>query len=64
MMLVCDICDKGYHTYCLKPKLDDIPHNGWSCHVSFLLEKNLKKCFFFSFYKGSSVYKDFKVVSH
>ncbi|VDQ02559.1 unnamed protein product, partial [Trichobilharzia regenti] len=30
-MLVCDICDKGYHTYCLKPPVSSIPKNGFRC---------------------------------
>uniref|UniRef100_A0A4W5P548 PHD-type domain-containing protein n=1 Tax=Hucho hucho TaxID=62062 RepID=A0A4W5P548_9TELE len=30
-MLVCDMCDKGYHTFCLQPAIDDIPTNGWRC---------------------------------
>lgn len=32
-MLVCDMCDKGYHTYCLQPAMDSIPTNGWRCKV-------------------------------
>lgn len=30
-MLVCDVCDKGYHTYCLKPPVSSIPKNGFRC---------------------------------
>ncbi|KAG5268701.1 hypothetical protein AALO_G00215440 [Alosa alosa] len=30
-MLVCDMCDKGYHTYCLQPVMDSIPTGGWRC---------------------------------
>ena len=30
-MLVCDNCKKGYHIYCLHPKLDKIPEGDWSC---------------------------------
>ncbi|XP_059154742.1 histone-lysine N-methyltransferase 2C-like isoform X4 [Physella acuta] len=30
-MLVCDKCDKGYHTFCLKPAMTTIPKNGWKC---------------------------------
>ena len=33
-MLVCDTCDKGYHTFCLKPAMTTIPKNGWKCKVS------------------------------
>lgn len=32
-MLVCDMCDKGYHTFCLKPVMTTIPKNGWKCKV-------------------------------
>lgn len=32
-MLVCDTCDKGYHTYCLKPVMTSIPKHGWKCKV-------------------------------
>ena len=30
-MLLCDSCDKGYHMYCLKPKLKSIPKGEWFC---------------------------------
>ncbi|KAH9514336.1 hypothetical protein Btru_028794 [Bulinus truncatus] len=36
-MLVCDKCDKGYHTFCLKPAMTTIPKNGWKC-------KNCRVC--------------------
>lgn len=32
-MLVCDMCDKGYHTFCLQPVMESIPTNGWRCKV-------------------------------
>lgn len=32
-MLVCDMCDKGYHTFCLQPAIDTLPTNGWRCKV-------------------------------
>ena len=31
-MLLRDGCDKGYHTYCFKPKMDNIPEGDWYCH--------------------------------
>lgn len=31
-MLLCDGCDHGYHTYCLKPPLKDIPQGDWFCY--------------------------------
>lgn len=31
-LLLCDGCDHGYHTYCLKPSLKEIPDGDWYCH--------------------------------
>lgn len=31
-MLLCDGCDHGYHTYCLKPPLLDVPDGDWFCY--------------------------------
>ena len=31
-MLLCDGCDHGYHTYCLKPPLKDVPEGDWFCY--------------------------------
>jgi hypothetical protein len=36
-MLVCDTCDKGYHTFCLQPVMKSVPTNGWKCKVSDFL---------------------------
>lgn len=33
-MLVCDACDKGYHTFCLQPAMDSLPSDPWKCRVS------------------------------
>ena len=30
-MLVCDCCKKGFHIYCLSPKLSHIPEGDWQC---------------------------------
>ena len=30
-MLLCDGCDKGYHIFCLVPKLEKIPRGDWRC---------------------------------
>jgi hypothetical protein len=30
-MLLCDGCDKGYHIYCVVPKLSAIPDGDWFC---------------------------------
>ncbi|KAI8621788.1 chromatin remodelling complex Rsc7/Swp82 subunit-domain-containing protein [Chytriomyces sp. MP71] len=31
LMVLCDACDKGYHTYCLNPKMDKAPVGSWHC---------------------------------
>lgn len=30
-LLLCDGCDKGYHTYCLPTPLSEIPEGDWFC---------------------------------
>ncbi|KAJ8976329.1 hypothetical protein NQ317_010096 [Molorchus minor] len=30
-MLLCDGCDLGFHLYCLRPALDDVPVGAWFC---------------------------------
>ena len=30
-MVLCDRCDGGYHIYCLRPKVKDIPDGEWLC---------------------------------
>ncbi|XP_067003297.2 bromodomain adjacent to zinc finger domain protein 2B isoform X3 [Anabrus simplex] len=31
-LLLCDGCDKGYHTYCFRPKMENIPDGDWYCY--------------------------------
>ncbi|XP_073769353.1 bromodomain adjacent to zinc finger domain protein 2B isoform X3 [Danio rerio] len=31
LLLLCDECDKGCHTYCHKPKISTIPDGDWFC---------------------------------
>ncbi|XP_065911054.1 uncharacterized protein [Dysidea avara] len=31
LLLLCDGCDRGYHTYCLSPPLPEIPDGSWYC---------------------------------
>ena len=31
-MLCCDGCDRGFHTYCLKPPMKEVPKGGWKCN--------------------------------
>jgi len=30
-MLMCEICFKGYHTFCLEPPLESVPEGDWIC---------------------------------
>ncbi|OQS02588.1 histone-lysine N-methyltransferase [Thraustotheca clavata] len=30
-LLVCDVCERGCHTFCLSPKLHDVPSTGFVC---------------------------------
>ncbi|XP_065342167.1 bromodomain adjacent to zinc finger domain protein 2B-like isoform X13 [Cloeon dipterum] len=30
-LLLCDGCDKGYHMYCFKPKIESVPDGDWYC---------------------------------
>lgn len=30
-MLLCDMCDRGHHLYCLKPVLKTVPQGDWFC---------------------------------
>lgn len=31
-LLLCDGCDKGYHMYCFKPKMENVPDGDWFCY--------------------------------
>uniref|UniRef100_A0A670IT02 Bromodomain adjacent to zinc finger domain protein 1A n=1 Tax=Podarcis muralis TaxID=64176 RepID=A0A670IT02_PODMU len=30
-MVLCDVCDRGYHIYCIRPKLKVVPDGDWFC---------------------------------
>eukprot|EP01122_Echinamoeba_exundans_P010005 TRINITY_DN3628_c0_g1_i1.p1 TRINITY_DN3628_c0_g1~~TRINITY_DN3628_c0_g1_i1.p1 ORF type:complete len:563 (+),score=158.48 TRINITY_DN3628_c0_g1_i1:46-1734(+) len=32
-LLMCDACDRGYHSYCLNPPLDALPEGEWLCDI-------------------------------
>lgn len=32
-MLVCEACDKGYHTSCTEPTTQGLPTSSWKCKV-------------------------------
>ncbi len=43
-LLLCDGCDKGYHTYCFKPSLDNIPDGDWYCFECINKASNTRHC--------------------
>lgn len=36
LMLLCEVCNGEYHTYCLEPKLSQVPDNAWYCGESVI----------------------------
>ena len=30
-MVLCDVCDRGFHLDCLEPKLTKVPEGDWMC---------------------------------
>ena len=32
-LILCDGCDEGWHTYCLRPKLPSVPRGEWRCRA-------------------------------
>ena len=30
-MILCDVCDRGFHIDCLDPKLPELPQGDWMC---------------------------------
>jgi hypothetical protein len=42
-MLLCDVCDKGYHLFCLKPPLKEIPTELWCCSSCATAKDKLKQ---------------------
>jgi hypothetical protein len=40
-LILCDGCNDGYHTGCLRPKLTDIPEEDWYCPPCAIAQKAL-----------------------
>jgi hypothetical protein len=41
-MIMCNVCDKGYHTFCLRNQ--SIPKDGWSCSSCLSLTNKKSIC--------------------
>jgi len=44
LLLLCDGCDRGYHTYCCMPKLSAIPEGDWYCTDCIVLAAGGDNC--------------------
>ncbi|KAL9966066.1 hypothetical protein ACROYT_G024079 [Oculina patagonica] len=44
LLLLCDGCDRGYHTYCCTPKLSSIPEGDWYCTDCIVLAAGGDNC--------------------
>ncbi|XP_067020720.1 bromodomain adjacent to zinc finger domain protein 2B-like isoform X5 [Acropora muricata] len=44
LLLLCDGCDRGYHTYCCTPKLSSIPEGDWYCMDCIVLAAGGDNC--------------------
>ncbi|XP_014669721.1 PREDICTED: histone acetyltransferase KAT7-like isoform X2 [Priapulus caudatus] len=42
-LLLCDECDRGYHIYCMEPKLKKMPETAWTCEICKNPEKAAAK---------------------
>ncbi|XP_063700071.1 bromodomain adjacent to zinc finger domain protein 2B [Culicoides brevitarsis] len=43
-LLLCDGCDRGYHTYCFKPQMTSVPEGDWYCYECVNKATNERKC--------------------
>ena len=32
-MVICDVCERGWHTSCCNPALDAVPQDDWRCYA-------------------------------
>uniref|UniRef100_A0A336LQU0 CSON001452 protein n=1 Tax=Culicoides sonorensis TaxID=179676 RepID=A0A336LQU0_CULSO len=43
-LLLCDGCDRGYHTYCFKPQMTSVPEGDWYCYECLNKATGDRKC--------------------
>ena len=43
-LLLCDGCDKGYHMYCFKPSITQLPDGDWYCYECINKATGVKHC--------------------
>eukprot|EP00092_Neocalanus_flemingeri_P068100 GFUD01083168.1.p1 GENE.GFUD01083168.1~~GFUD01083168.1.p1 ORF type:complete len:2042 (+),score=445.04 GFUD01083168.1:252-6377(+) len=54
-LLLCDGCDKGYHTYCFKPPITIIPEGDWYCYECINKATGLRHCLVCGGQEGSNL---------
>eukprot|EP00794_Sanderia_malayensis_P003185 gene3185-3656_t len=45
LLLLCDQCDRGCHTYCCNPKLEKIPDGDWFCRECIMMASGSDQCY-------------------
>ncbi len=43
-LLLCDGCDKGYHMYCFKPSITQVPDGDWYCFECINKATGIRHC--------------------
>lgn len=62
-IILCDKCDRGCHTYCLQPPLEDVPEGDWVCPLCIAEEVDshaFREGKEFSFEQFERMARDFK----
>lgn len=46
-LMLCDQCDRGYHTYCVDPPFAAVPDDSWVCErcESGMTDKDIERFF-------------------
>lgn len=63
LLLLCDGCDKGCHTYCHKPKITSIPEGDWYCPACISKVLFVVKCLLVSTFKGLQQIMEFVLMN-
>lgn len=56
--LICDLCDRGFHMYCMNPKLKSVPAGEWHCDACCNADFDMYTCWI-SMVSGSSSFPRF-----
>lgn len=56
LLLLCDGCDKGCHTYCHKPKITAIPEGDWFCPACIAKVRELMNSLYVDYNEPGKVF--------